>query len=148
MDHVVELTTSESRPIAAVRFLARPDELSRVVPAACGEVWNFVKAAGITGAGRHVAIYHDGRIDVEVGVEVPGPFDESDRVRCSSTPSGPVATAAHHGDYAGLHQAHEAILRWCREHGRTPAGPNWEIYGHWSDDPAQVRTDVFYLLNE
>jgi len=27
------------------------------------------------------------------------------------------------------------------------AGPNWEIYGHWTDDPAQLRTDVFYLLD-
>jgi hypothetical protein len=30
------------------------------------------------------------------------------------------------------------------------AGPNWEIYGHWLDewnnDPAKIRTDVFYLL--
>jgi hypothetical protein len=30
------------------------------------------------------------------------------------------------------------------------AGPNWEVYGHWTDewnsDPAKIRTDVFYLL--
>ena len=26
------------------------------------------------------------------------------------------------------------------------AGPAWEIYGDWTDDPAQLRTDVQYLL--
>jgi effector-binding domain-containing protein len=146
MDHVVELATSDSRPIAAVRFIARQDELPRLVPAACGEVWNYLKAAGVQGAGRHVAIYHDGQIDVEVGAEVPGPFVESDRVHCSAIPAGPVATTAHFGDYSGLHHAHAAVLKWCQDHGRSLAGPNWEIYGHWSDDPAQVRTDVYYLL--
>ena len=28
------------------------------------------------------------------------------------------------------------------------AGPNWEVYGHWHDDPSQLRTDVFYLLQD
>jgi hypothetical protein len=23
---------------------------------------------------------------------------------------------------------------------------SWELYGHWEDDPAKLRTDVFYLL--
>ncbi len=25
---------------------------------------------------------------------------------------------------------------------------SWEVYGHWSEDPAQLRTDVFYLLSQ
>jgi hypothetical protein len=25
---------------------------------------------------------------------------------------------------------------------------NWEIYGHWDDDPSKVRTDVFYFLDQ
>jgi len=28
------------------------------------------------------------------------------------------------------------------------AGPRWEVYGHWSDNPATRRTDIFYLLTE
>jgi len=40
-----------------------------------------------------------------------------------------------------------AVLRWCAEHGLDPAGPRWEIYGHWhDDDPAQLETEVYYLL--
>src|SRR5262245_59498011 len=28
------------------------------------------------------------------------------------------------------------------------AGPNWEIYGDWTDNPDELRTEVFYLLQE
>jgi hypothetical protein len=27
------------------------------------------------------------------------------------------------------------------------SGARWEVYGHWTNDEAQVRTDVFYLLD-
>ena len=68
----------------------------------------------------------------------------------SLTPAGEVATAAHFGPYNRLNEAHEAIRQWCVDNGRKPAGPNWEIYGHWIDewnrDPSKIRTDVFYLL--
>ena len=49
-----------------------------------------------------------------------------------------------------LSEAHNAIRKWCAQHGHTLAGPSWEIYGHWvhawCDDPSKIRTDVFYLL--
>ena len=41
-----------------------------------------------------------------------------------------------------------AILDWCAANGRMPAGPSWEIYGHATPDPADSRTDVFYLLEK
>jgi len=34
----------------------------------------------------------------------------------------------------------------CDENGRVRGGTRWEIYGHWDDDPAKRRTDVFYVL--
>ncbi len=68
----------------------------------------------------------------------------------SATPAGPVATTTHFGPYGRLHEAHDAIRRWCAGNGHTLAGPNWEVYGHWQDawnsDPGQIRTDVYYLL--
>jgi effector-binding domain-containing protein len=57
-----------------------------------------------------------------------------------------VATTAHLGPYDRLHEAHEAILQWCSDHGHAMAGPAWEVYGHWNDDPSQLCTDVYYLL--
>src|SRR5579863_775228 len=145
MEYRVEVRQVEPIPLAVVRLRATQPELPRVIPAACGEVWNFIRAHQIPNPGRHVAIYFDGAINIECGAEVPGPFMGDGRVVCSATPSGKVATAAHWGPYNRLSDAHQAIVKWCAGQQLQFAGPNWEIYGHWNDDPAQLRTDVFYL---
>ena len=147
MTYEVNRLKVEPAPIAVVRRRARQAELSTVVPKACGEVWAYLRASGITGAGRHVALYL-GNDEVEIGAEIAGPFDSSGDVYCSSTPAGVVATTFHIGPYGGLHRAHDAIHRWLTETGRALAGPSWEIYGHWTDDMTKLRTDVFYLLTE
>ena len=84
----------------------------------------------------------DGEINLECGVLVRHPF-AAGPVLCSATPGGTVATTIHHGPYDRLGEAHRAIVEWCAV---RLAGPNWEIYDHWNADPAQLRTDAFFLL--
>ena len=149
--YAVQLQRLGSIPLAVIRRQARSSELARVVPECCGVVWNAVRAQQ-TQAGRHVAIYWDGSIRLEVGVELHGPFAEHGEIVCSATPSGAVASATHYGPYAGLGAAHEAIRQWCVANNHRLAGPNWEIYGHWQrqwdTDPSRIRTDVYYLLSD
>lgn len=146
----VQLQRLDSIPVAVIRRQARAAELSRIVPECCGLVWDAVRAQNVK-AGRHVAIYWDGSIRLEVGVELHGTFVESGDVVCSATPAGSVASATHFGPYGGLGAAHETVRTWCRENHHQLAGPSWEIYGHWqsewNDDPSRIRTDVFYLLS-
>jgi effector-binding domain-containing protein len=150
MEYDIRLEQANSRPLAVVRRRASVQELPKVVPDACGTVWNVVRAQKITGAGRHIAIYWDDVINLEVGVELDAPVAGHGEVISSATPAGTVATAVHFGPYQRLGEAHQAIREWCAKHGYAPAGPNWEIYGHWVDewnnDPSKIRTDVFYLL--
>jgi effector-binding domain-containing protein len=150
VEYDVRLEQLSSRPLAVVRRRAGLQELSKVVPDACGAVWSIVHSQQIMGAGRHVAVYLDDQINLEIGVELESPFAGYGEVVGSATPSGPVATATHYGPYGQLHEAHEVIRRWCRKNGHTMAGPNWEIYGHWKDewnsDPTKICTDVYYLL--
>lgn len=152
MEHNIRIEHLASRPLAVVRRLARPHELSKVVPDACGTVWSAIRAQQITGAGRHVALYLDDQINLEVGVELDTPFGGSGEVVGSATPAGLVATTTHYGPYGLLHQAHDAIHLWCRSNGRALAGPRWEIYGHWKEewnsDPAKICTDIFYLIED
>jgi effector-binding domain-containing protein len=133
-----------------VRRRAALHELSKVVPDACGTVWDALRSGRVTGAGRHVAVYLDDQINLEVGVELDAPFVGSGEVVGSATPSGPVASTTHYGPYRRLHEAHEAIRLWSEKNGYTLAGPNWEVYGHWSDewngDPSKISTDIHYLL--
>ncbi len=39
------------------------------------------------------------------------------------------------------------IWEWCKKNQRRPAGPRWEIYGDWHEDPSQLVTEVYYLLS-
>jgi effector-binding domain-containing protein len=145
MNYTVESKTVESQPLAVVKRRARQDELSKVVPEACGIVWDAVKALQLKG-GRHVAIYWNQEIDLEVGVEIDAAFAGRGDVVRSATPAGAVLTTAHIGMYDRIGDAHRAIADWSKQHQMALAGPNWEIYGHWTEDLSQLRTDVFYLL--
>src|SRR3954467_11150063 len=150
MTYDVRLERVGSRPLAVVRRCAQVQGLANVVPAACGTVWKVIRAQQVAGAGRHVALYLDCQINLEVGVELETPFAGFGEVVGSATPSGLVATTTHYGPYQLLHAAHEAIREWCENEGRTFAGPSWEIYGHWKDewnsDPSKIVTDIYYLL--
>jgi effector-binding domain-containing protein len=145
----VQVAHADSIPLAVVRRQVRTSELAKVVPEGCGVVWSFVRARQLR-AGRHVAVYWDCTIRLEVGVEMIESIPEEEDVVRSATPAGRVASVVHFGPYQQLGVAHQAIRDWCSAHNLQLAGPNWEIYGHWRDDwnadPSRIRTDVFYLL--
>jgi effector-binding domain-containing protein len=150
MQYEVRLEQFGGVPTAVVRRRASSHELSRVVPDACGLVWKVIRARQVKGAGRHVALYLDDQINLEVGVELDAPFAGDGEVIGSALPAGTVASAVHFGPYGQLHAAHRAIRDWCVKQGYSLAGPCWEIYGHWDDawnrDPSRIRTDVCYLV--
>jgi effector-binding domain-containing protein len=153
MSYVVEAKQVPATPVLVVRTRARQSELSRVVPNLCGIVWNFCKANGVSSPGRQVAVYRnwkDGEMDVEVGVEVGAGAVAAGEVVLSALPTGTAATVTHMGSYALLGNANTAIRDWCKANGRETSGTSWEIYGHMGPDtkPANVRTDVFYLLKK
>ena len=152
MRYEIQIVQSEPVRTAVVRSRVRPEELSRFVPAGCGEVWSFIRSAGLPRPGRHVAVYLDALGSVEVGAEVSEPFVGNDRVHCSQLPVGRVVTTIHFGPYARLSAAHAAIRAWCAERGHRCSGISWEIYGHWEEnwnsDSSKIRTDVFYSLDD
>ena len=146
----VRIETVDSGPLAVVRRQASQAELASLVPACCGLVWEAMRSQRVK-AGRHVALYWDDSIRLDVGVELLGPFTDDGEVVASATPAGAVATTTHLGPYDGLGAAHDAVARWCAANGRRPAGPSWEIYGHWQREwdtnPTAIRTDVYWLLD-
>ncbi len=119
MEYQVQVQMLASQPLAVVRLRASQNQLSTVIPQACGEVWNFLRAAQVKNPGRHVAIYYDGEINIECGAEVEGPFASDGRVILSGTPAGRVATTTHFGPYKLLGLAHQAITSACRSQGNA-----------------------------
>jgi hypothetical protein len=77
MEYDVRLEQISSRPLAVMRRRASWQELSQVVPDACGAVWSVVRAQQIMVAGGHVALYLDGQITLEVGVELDTPIRQT-----------------------------------------------------------------------
>ena len=155
----IKVIEVEPQPVAVVRDRANLSDLGQKITQHSATVWAFIRNAGsVKSDGSNVVLYHDEPskgfllrdegIPVEIGAQVLAPFTSTSDVVCSTTPGGMVATATHVGPHYRLHETHNAIRDWCRENNRTMAGPNWEVYGHWSDDPDQLQTDVFYLLQE
>lgn len=147
----IQLTDVPAVLTAVIRSRVPAKDLAKFVPAACGEVWSFIRSAGLPRPGRHVALYLDSGL-VEVGAEVSERFSGNDRVQCSQLPAGRVVTAVHFGPYVRLGEAHSEIRRWCAGRGHRLTAICWEIYGHWEEawngDPSQIRTDVFHLLED
>lgn len=110
------------------------------------EVWVCLRTQGINGGCPNVMLYLDDVPHVEVGVVMVRPVALTGRVVRSNLPAGLVATTVHRGSYAGLEQAHRDVSYWCETNHRRPLGPRWEIYGPHREDPAQLSTEVYWLL--
>jgi len=138
-------------PLAIVRGRAERADLSRVIRELFDRVYSSHVLPPRSDRGLNVVFYtgkcSPEELELEAGIQVPGSFCSAGDLIRSQTPAGTVATSVYWGAYEGMKSAHDAIQQWCREHECEPAGPSWEIYGHWSDDPATLRTDVYYLLH-
>jgi len=132
-----------------VRERLRWTDLGKKLIPLLDRVYVAVRAGKVVQSGQNIFIYREATRDsvaVEVGVEVGERFDPVDDVVCTETPQGEVAMTTHTGPYSGLGDAHAAVIRWCKEHGRARAGVWWEVYGDWREDPAQMETEIYYSL--
>ena len=108
-----------------------------------------VYASGLKLDGQNVFLYTQagGKLfDIAFGVGVSGHFEQRGDVQYVETPAGEVVCATHWGDYALMRGAHDAVQAWINVNKRSFSGTSWEVYGHWCDDPAKLRTDIYYLL--
>jgi len=149
MEYKVEIVNAPEHLIAAARqrttFKRISEEIGRLLEAP----WALIsQRPELRTNGHNVATYWDGKGEgsIEVGVQVVTRFEDTETVVCSSTPGGRAAMTTHFGEYSKLLPAHDAVRAWCKQNGHELAGPFWEVYGDWDDDPAKRRTDVFYLL--
>lgn len=142
----VSVKTVAVQPTAVVAAATTWAEYPTLWPVLLDEVYAFVRAGGATLNGHNVMLYLDDVPNVEVGVQVTGPFESAGRVIPSVLPAGEVASTVHRGPYEALEEAHVALKAWCGSHRHALTGVRWEIYGDWHDDPADLETEVCYLL--
>ena len=149
MTNDIDIVEVEETAIAAVAGRITFADIPAKMMPMMDKVWALIRANGIERHGHNVWLYRpteDGNLDVEVGVQLPAPFQAQGEVRRSSTPGGRAAHTAYYGEYEQLPQVHQAVMDWCAAQGHALAGVDWEVYGDWHDEAAKRRTDVYYLL--
>ncbi len=149
----VALRTVVPRPTAVVSQTTTWQQFPDVWRPLLDEVYGFVRGREAElspeqgpDVWRSAFLYLDDRPTVEIGVLVSRPFEPHGRVVPSQLPGGEVATAVHRGDYAELGRTHGAMGGFIEAQGLVRVGPSWEIYGHWREDPSELETEVYYLV--
>lgn len=148
MQYDVRTGRADPRSLAAVRATTTHQRLGADIVRLLDIVWPVLREQDVR-TGHNVVVYYGGDggvMTIDAGVEVFTEFADRGEVRLISTPSGDMAATAHYGEYSDMAAAYEALEQWCNDNGRRPAGVNWEIYGDWDDDPANRRTDIYFLL--
>jgi len=102
---------------------------------------------GVVGKGFTLfRVLPDGRLDLQPGVLLHGPFTGNGEVEPANLPSGQAVRLLLVGGYEGLAEAWQTVFRWCQEQDLKLANTNWQIYGAWDADPAKLETELFALL--
>jgi effector-binding domain-containing protein len=146
LSYQVTVKEVAARPTAVVPATTTWQEFPALWKQLLDEVWACLHAGGVHRGCRNVMLYRDDVPHVEVGVELSVACPLTGRVVASALPAGQVAMTVHWGPYKGLDGAHQAVRDWCAARRRQQAGPRWEVYGPHRDDPAEVWTEVYYLL--
>ena len=149
MTYAISLQTVAPRSLASVRASMPIRDVPTRFRESLDQVYAAARGGHVLLDGQNIFVYRagpDGVADIEFGVGTRAPFAPVGRVTFTALPSGVAATTTHWGDYSGLGAAHEAVAGWCAANQHQLAGVVWEVYGHWDDDPARRRTDVFHLL--
>jgi len=144
----VTVRTVEPTPTAVVAAATTWAEFPALWGTMLNEVWSFLRGAAPAGLyehGHNIMLYKDDVPNVEVGVQVSGPFEPTGRVVPSTLPGGLAAVATHTGPIAEIGDTYRAVREWSEANGYRLAGPRWEIYG--DPDPSDGHFDVQVLCS-
>lgn len=147
----VEVTarTVEPTPTAVVTAATTWAEFPNAWGPMLNKVWSFLRGEapdGLYKDGHNIMLYKDDVPNVEVGVQVSGPFTAAGQVVASALPGGLVGTATHTGPIANIGDTHRAVCDWSTSNGYRLTGPHWEIYGDPDPATGDFDVDVFWLL--
>lgn len=146
MHYDVKVTANAESPTAVVAATTTWERFPTQWKQMLDQVWAFLRDSDLRTDGHNVMLYKDDVPNVEVGVQVTRSFTAAGPVVPSRLPGGRVARTIHRGSYDRLDEPHRAVREWCAAQGLLLAGPRWEIYGDWRENPAELETEVVYLL--
>lgn len=148
-DYDVILKRVEPQLVAEVRsILQRYSDVGMLY----GEIFTAL-GANAGEAGISMAIWYDSEhkdrdIDGGAAIALRRPVPEAGRVRVHELPGTMMATTIHHGSYATLNNAYQALMQWMEANHYRISGPSREVYLHCTtpvrqDDPSYVTEIQF-----
>jgi len=147
-EYEVLLKTGEPIQVASVSGVIQDYETSGpIFDRLFDEVYAYVHAHG-TPAGCGIALYLRSEQDqgekVEALAPIYAPLEGSQRVRVYDLPQEQMASVVHHGTFATLPQAYQALLRWIEASGYAVTGPSRELYLQYQrgGDQSQYVTEL------
>jgi effector-binding domain-containing protein len=145
----VTVKTVALTPTAVVAAATTWADFPKIWGPMLDQVWSFLRgdaARGLYEHGHNVMLYKDDVPNVEVGVQVSGPFAPAGQVVSSTLPGGLVATATHTGPIGAIGDTHRVVREWSEAHGYRLAGPHWEVYGDPDPSSGGFDVEVFWSL--
>jgi len=146
-EHEVLIKTAEAQWVASRREkIASWDQdiFGPTLTRMFDEVGAYLDHIGVECVGAGIALYHESQFvhigekhenpDVEAALPIAGPIAESGLVSVRQLPVGQVAYVVHHGSFAGLPLAKQAIFAWIEASGYRRAGAIREVYLHHDPD--------------
>ena len=145
----VTVKTVSPTPTAVVAAAVTWAEFPKMWGPMLDKVWSFLRSdapEGLYRRGHNVMLYKDDVPNVEIGVQVSGPFAPAGQVVASTLPGGLVATATHTGEIVKIGDTHKAVSEWSTANGYQLAGPRWEIYSDPDPSTGHFDVEVFWSL--
>lgn len=146
-----QIVEMKAQAVASIRTKVKVTEISTQLAVLLPEVGLQLAASGVRPAGAPFARYHavaDGEVDLEAGIAVSKPIQESDksRVKNSELPAGKAVSCWHIGPYDQLGVTRAALTAHLAAEKQKARGGVWAVF--WTDpgmvpDPAKWKTQLF-----
>lgn len=154
-DHMpeYEIVLKNVEPIlVASRRLRIPSNemVPRLLGEAYDETYRHIREHGGRDLTPCIALWHTSADtyedeDAEAIVPIETMLPGSQRVRVYKLDGGAMASAVHHGDFAGFTSMHPALLGWIGANGYEIVGPSREVYlRHDPAKPGDSVTEIQY----
>lgn len=141
MTYEVQEEHLDAQPTLSVLFRSGAAELGEHLGECLPKIHEYATENGGTPAGAPYVRYHsmdEDEWEIEAGIPLESRIEGSGEIAASELPAGPAAVTVHKGPYAGLGEAHDAVLAWIDEQELNVTGAPWDAY---VDDPADVPSD-------
>jgi effector-binding domain-containing protein len=156
-NYEIVLKRVEPLQVASVRgVIPSYDESELIFDRLFDEVYGYVRKQGVRQVGCGIAVYHtaegqENDIEVEAVAPIYEPLRGSPHVQVYELPAvEQMACVVHHGPFATIGQAYQAVVSWIENNGYRIAGPCREIYLRYErgGDQKEYVTEVQFPVSK